>query len=68
MTKQTEFANSLVGSPAGVRISRLCTLTIAAVLAIGGAVSGFGQQPQADFARTSSEAGSTRKKGTCPAG
>jgi hypothetical protein len=46
MTKQTEFANSLVGSSAGIRISRLRTLTIAATLAIG-AVSSFGQQPQA---------------------
>ena len=45
MTKRTEFANSLVGSSAGIRISRLCTLTIAATLAIG-AINGFAQQPQ----------------------
>ena len=44
MTKQTEFANSLVGSSAGIRIPRLFTLTIAAVLAIG-AFTSFGQQP-----------------------
>ena len=47
MTKQTEFANSLVGSPAGARISRWCTLTAAAILAISGTFSGYGQQPQA---------------------
>ena len=41
MTRQTGFANSLVGSPAGVNISRLCTLTLAAILAIGGAASAF---------------------------
>ncbi len=46
MTKRTEFANSLVGSSAGIRIPRLFTLTIAAVLAIG-TVNSFGQQPQA---------------------
>src|SRR5579859_1213754 len=46
MTKQTKFAHSLVGSSAGIRIPRLCALTIAAVLAIG-AVNSFGQQPQA---------------------
>ncbi len=44
MTKQTEFANSLVGSSAGIRIPRLFALTIAAVLAIG-AFTSFGQQP-----------------------
>jgi hypothetical protein len=44
MTKQTELANSLVGSSAGTRVSRLCALTIAATLAIG-AVNSFGQQP-----------------------
>jgi hypothetical protein len=46
MTKQTKFAHSLVGSSAGIKFSRLCTLTIAALLAIG-AVNSFGQQPTA---------------------
>jgi hypothetical protein len=50
MTKQTEFANSLVGSPAGVSISRLCTLTLAAILATGGAIAGFGQTEPASTA------------------
>lgn len=44
MTRQTEFANSLVGSPAGFRISRLRALTAGVILAIG-AMSGYGQQP-----------------------
>src|SRR5579863_702043 len=45
MTRQTEHAYSLVGSPAGRRISRGCALTAAAMLAMS-AFSGFGQQPQ----------------------
>jgi hypothetical protein len=45
MTKQTEFANSLVGSQAGFRITRLRALTIASILAIA-SVGGFGQQPR----------------------
>lgn len=44
MTKQTRFAHSLVGSSAGIRMARLCTFTIAAVMAIG---STFAQQPEA---------------------
>lgn len=56
MTKQTEFAYSLVGSPAGFRISRLCTLTAAAILAIGGVFSGYGQQPQANPTETAKPA------------
>jgi len=43
MTNQTEIRNSLGGSPAGVVFSRLCTLTLAAILATGGAVAGFAQ-------------------------
>ena len=31
MTRQTEFANSLGGSPAGSSMSRLCNLTLAAI-------------------------------------
>src|SRR5258708_36885973 len=50
MTKQTEFVSSLVGSPAGVSISRLCTLTLAAILATGGATVGFGQTEPAPTA------------------
>jgi hypothetical protein len=48
MTNQTESRKSLGGSPAGVSFSRLCTLTLAAILITGGAVAGFGQaQPDA---------------------
>ena len=47
MTIQTKFANSLVGSPAGGRISRLSVLTIAVILAGAGAIGAIGQQPQA---------------------
>jgi len=45
MTKQTEYTHSLVGSPAGARMSRMLTLT-AAVLLVGGAVNSMGQQAQ----------------------
>ena len=55
MTKQTEFANSLVGSQAGFRISRLRALTITSILAIG-SVGGFGQQPQATQSATAKPA------------
>jgi hypothetical protein len=38
----------LGGSPAGLSISRLCTLTLAAILLTGGAAAGYGQaQPDA---------------------
>ena len=47
MTKQIEYAHSLVGSPAGIGISRLTALTAAMILVIGGAASSIGQQPQA---------------------
>jgi hypothetical protein len=43
MTNQTEFQKSLGGSPAGARITRLCTLTLAATLTTGGAAAGYGQ-------------------------
>ena len=46
MTKQIENANSLVGSLAGSKSFRRA-LTAAAILMIGGALSGWGQQPQA---------------------
>ena len=47
MTRQTEFARGLVGSPAGINISRWCALTLAAILATGGAAAVFGQEPPA---------------------
>ncbi len=46
MTRQTEYAHGLVGSSTGVRVPRLLALTAAAILAIGGALGSFGQQPQ----------------------
>ena len=55
MTKQTEYANSLVGSPAGFNISRWCTLTAAALLAIN-VISGFAQQPAATPAQAAKPA------------
>jgi hypothetical protein len=48
MTKQTISSKSLGRSPAGLSISRLCTLTLAAILAICGTVAGYAQaQPEA---------------------
>jgi hypothetical protein len=48
MTEQTKSCTSLGGSRAGISIYRLCTLTLVAVLASGGAVLGFAQdQPEA---------------------
>lgn len=48
MTNQTNSQKCLGGSPAGISFSRLCTLTLAAILATGGAATGFGQdQPAA---------------------
>lgn len=58
MTIQTQFAQSLIGSQAGTRISRLCTFTVAAMLAVGGAIGAIGQQPaptQPDAARPAAE-------------
>jgi hypothetical protein len=60
MTRQIENTNSLVGSSAGIRSSRLNALTAAVILGIGGALSGFGQQPQAVQSETAKPA--TEKK------
>src|ERR1017187_2840465 len=43
MTNQTKSSRCLGGSPAGVSISRLCTLTLVAALASGTAILGFAQ-------------------------
>jgi hypothetical protein len=64
MTKQTESANSLVGSSAGIRIPRLFTLTIAATLAVG-AVSSLGQQ-QPPAAPSEKAIPATEKKAPAP--
>lgn len=63
MTKQTKFAHSLVGSSAGIGISRLFALTVAAMLAIG-AVNSFGQQPTAPSPEKAKPA--TEKKAKLP--
>ncbi len=63
MTKQTEFANSLVGSSAGINVSLLCALVIAAMLAVG-AVNCSGQQPQITQAQKALPA--TEKKAPLP--
>jgi hypothetical protein len=48
MTEQTKSQKCLGGSPVGMNFSRLCTLTLAAILVTCGAVAGFGQaQPEA---------------------
>ncbi|MGA3081214.1 MAG: hypothetical protein ABSD44_07505 [Terracidiphilus sp.] len=48
MTNQTESRKSLGGSPAGLNVARLRTLTLAAILFTGGVAAGFGQaQPDA---------------------
>jgi len=48
MTIQTNSRKCLGGSPAGLSVTRLCTLTLAAILLTCGAVAGFGQvQPDA---------------------
>jgi hypothetical protein len=47
MTRQTEYADSLVGSSTGIRISRVLALTATAIMAVGSALSGFSQQRQA---------------------
>jgi hypothetical protein len=47
MTNQTNFPNSLYGSPAGVPASRLCALIFAIVTAAGPGVSGYAQDPPA---------------------
>ena len=48
MTNQTNSQKCLGGSPTGISFSRLCTLTLAAILATGGAAAGIAQdQPAA---------------------
>lgn len=56
MTRQTQFFGSLGGSLAGVRVSRLCALTLVAVLGAGGALAGTAQEkPSAAKAAKSAE-------------
>src|ERR1700761_3822767 len=60
MTIQTEIANSLVGSPAGSRISRIAALTAAAILTIGATLDVGGQQPQAARSNAAKSADQTK--------
>jgi hypothetical protein len=62
MTKQTKLAHSLVGSSAGIRIPRLCTLTMAALVAFC-TLNGIAQQPQAT---TTEQAKPAEKKAPAP--
>jgi hypothetical protein len=63
MTNQTMSYKSLGGSPAGAMVSRFCTLTLAAILAAGGAIAGLAQeQPNAAKAAKPAE-----KKAASPA-
>jgi hypothetical protein len=68
MTRQTEFANSLVGSPAGVVISRLCTLTLAAILITSSAASAFAQAPPVTPTTTPPPVPKPEKKAAVPPG
>ena len=55
MTKQTEYARSLVGSLTGIKVSRFRALTLAAILITGGGLATLGQDtpaPQAPAAPT----------------
>ena len=65
MTSQTNFLNSLGGSLAGMSSSRLCTLTFAAMLISGGAVTSFGQTAQ--DAANPAKAVKQQKPATAPA-
>jgi len=56
MTRQIENANSLVRSSAGSKFTRLNALTSAVILLMGGALAGFGQQPQAVQSETAKPA------------
>lgn len=56
MTRQIENANSLVGSSTGSRSNRLNALTAAVILLVGGALTGWGQQPQAVQSESGSQA------------
>jgi hypothetical protein len=47
MTNQTYSCMSLTGSPAGVSLSRWCTLTVAAIMVAGMAISGYAQEQPA---------------------
>ena len=54
MTRHPNLQECLGGSPAGLVFSRLCTLTLAAILLTGGAAAGLGQvqsQAQPDTAK-----------------
>jgi len=56
MTRQIENVNSLVGSSTGSRSCRLNALTAAVILLFGGALTGWGQQPQAVQSESGSQA------------
>ncbi len=56
MTNQTKFFMSLGGSQAGVSVSRFCTLTLAAIVAIGGTIAAPAQdKPEAAKAAKAAE-------------
>jgi hypothetical protein len=63
MTVQTIFQKCLGGSPAGCSISRLCALTLAAILLTGGAFAGLGHaqaQTQPDAAKPAKQVTETK--------
>jgi hypothetical protein len=68
MTNQTYSSMSLTGSQAGACLSRWCTLTVAAILATGAAVSGYAQeQPAAQPSAQPAAQQATEAKPTTPA-
>ncbi len=64
MTNQTRIFESLGGSPAGASITRLCTLTLAAILLAGGAVAVKAQEQPSAAKAAKPEA---EKKAAAPA-
>ena len=60
MTEQTRHQKCLVGSLAMFSGSRLCTLTLAAILLAGGALAGSLAQAQPDAAKSAPTAAPTK--------
>ena len=66
MTRQIEYANSLVGSRTGTRFFRLNALTATAILMMGGALAGWSQQPLAVQSETAKPAAAEKKPALAP--
>ncbi len=66
MTRHPNLLKCLGGSPSGMSVSRLCTLTLAATLLTGGAIAGLGQA-QPDAAKPAPKPLSEKKPAAEPA-